>query len=61
MTISNVCFLALSGRCTVTSLTAAPSHNRTFAYLTERLAGYDVTVTRLAQGVPVGGKLDYLN
>ena len=30
-------------------------------YLTERLAGCDVTVTRLAQGVPVGGKLDYLN
>ncbi len=37
------------------------SHKRTFAYLTERLAGCDVTVTRLAQGVPVGGKLDYLN
>ncbi len=30
-------------------------------YLTERLAGCDVTVTRLAQGVSVGGKLDYLN
>ncbi len=30
-------------------------------YLTERLGGCDVTVTRLAQGVPVGGKLDYLN
>ncbi len=30
-------------------------------YLTERLAGCDVTVTRLVQGVPVGGKLDYLN
>jgi len=40
---------------------SASSHNRTFAYLTERLAGCDVTVTRLAQGVPVGGKLDYLN
>ncbi|MCH7634347.1 MAG: recombination protein RecR [Proteobacteria bacterium] len=30
-------------------------------YLTERLAGCDVTVTRLAQGVPVGGELDYLD
>ncbi len=26
----NVGFLALSGRCTVTSLTTAPSHNRKF-------------------------------
>jgi len=30
-------------------------------YLTERLAGCDVTATRLAQGVPVGGELDYLD
>jgi recombination protein RecR len=30
-------------------------------YLTDRLAGLDVTVTRLAHGVPVGGELDYLD
>ena len=30
-------------------------------YLMERLAGCGVTVTRLAQGVPVGGELDYLD
>jgi recombination protein RecR len=30
-------------------------------YLAERLAGCDVTVTRFAQGVPVGGELDYLD
>jgi recombination protein RecR len=30
-------------------------------YLTEVLAGADVELTRLAQGVPVGGELDYLD
>ena len=30
-------------------------------YLTERLAGADVAVTRLAHGLPIGGELDYLD
>ena len=30
-------------------------------YITERLAGCDVTVSGLAHGVPVGGELDYLD
>jgi recombination protein RecR len=30
-------------------------------YLTDRLAGCDVSATRLAYGVPVGGELDYLD
>ena len=30
-------------------------------YLTEQLQGRGVAVTRLAQGVPVGGELDYLD
>ncbi len=30
-------------------------------YLTDRLGGRDVTVSRLAHGVPVGGELDYLD
>ena len=30
-------------------------------YLTDRLSGRDVTVSRLAHGVPVGGELDYLD
>ncbi|WP_416898381.1 MAG: recombination mediator RecR [Minwuia sp.] len=30
-------------------------------YLTERLEGCGVTITRLARGVPVGGELDYLD
>lgn len=30
-------------------------------YLQDRLAGSDVTLTRLAHGVPVGGELDFLD
>lgn len=30
-------------------------------YIAERLAGTGVTISRLAQGVPVGGELDYLD
>jgi len=30
-------------------------------YLTEALAGANIELTRLAQGVPVGGELDYLD
>ncbi len=42
--------------------TGATVDGRTTAhYLTERLAGCDVTAIRLAQGVPVGGELDYLD
>jgi recombination protein RecR len=29
--------------------------------VTDRLAGFDVRITRLAHGVPVGGELDYLD
>lgn len=30
-------------------------------YLTERLEGCNVRITRLAQGIPMGGELDYLD
>ena len=30
-------------------------------YVTEQLQGHGVAVTRLAQGVPMGGELDYLD
>ena len=30
-------------------------------YVTEQLQGHGVVVTRLAQGVPIGGELDYLD
>ena len=30
-------------------------------YLIDQLDGFDVKITRLAHGVPVGGELDYLD
>jgi recombination protein RecR len=30
-------------------------------YITDKLAGTDITISRLAHGVPVGGELDYLD
>jgi recombination protein RecR len=30
-------------------------------YLTDQLVGCNVTVSRLAHGVPIGGELDYLD
>ncbi|MGB6119151.1 MAG: recombination mediator RecR [Mesorhizobium sp.] len=30
-------------------------------YITDQLSGFDVKITRLAHGVPVGGELDYLD
>ncbi len=30
-------------------------------YIIDQLADFDVSVTRLAHGVPVGGELDYLD
>ncbi len=30
-------------------------------YITELLAEYDIKITRLAQGIPMGGELDYLD
>ncbi|MBT5073063.1 MAG: recombination protein RecR [Kordiimonadaceae bacterium] len=30
-------------------------------YITEQIKGFDITVTRLAHGVPIGGELDYLD
>ncbi len=42
--------------------TSATVEGQTTAhYLTDRLAGLPLTVSRLAHGVPVGGELDYLD
>ena len=42
--------------------TAATVDGQTTAhYVTERLEGADVVITRLSHGVPVGGELDYLD
>ncbi|MDF2094520.1 recombination mediator RecR [Aquibaculum arenosum] len=45
----------------VLALSATVDGQTTAHYLAERLAGLPVQVTRLGQGVPVGGDLDYLD
>lgn len=45
----------------VLALSATVDGQTTAHYLAERVAGLPVQVTRLGQGVPVGGDLDYLD
>lgn len=45
----------------VIALNATVDGQTTAHYITERLQGSGVTVSRLAHGVPVGGELDYLD
>jgi len=45
----------------VIALAATVDGQTTAHYLTEHLEGAGVSVTRLSQGVPVGGELDYLD
>ena len=43
------------------ALNATVEGQSTAHYISDRLAGSGVTVSRLAQGVPIGGELDYLD
>jgi recombination protein RecR len=45
----------------ILALNATVEGQTTGHYLIDRLAGRDVRITRLAQGVPIGGELDYLD
>ena len=45
----------------ILALSATVDGQTTAHYIAERLERTDVAVTRLAQGVPVGGELDYLD
>lgn len=45
----------------VLALAATVDGQTTAHYVTEQLEGTDVSVTRLSQGVPVGGELDHLD
>ena len=49
--------LQFRGQVTVTNATV--EGQTTAHYLAERVAGSGVKVSRLAQGVPIGGELDY--
>jgi recombination protein RecR len=45
----------------VLAVNATVEGQTTAHYITDRLAGFGIKVTRLAHGVPVGGELDYLD
>ena len=45
----------------VLAMNATVEGQTTAHYITDRLAGSNIKVTRLAHGVPVGGELDYLD
>ncbi len=45
----------------VLALSATVEGQTTSHYVADRLAGCDVSISRLAHGVPVGGELDYLD
>jgi recombination protein RecR len=45
----------------ILALNATVEGQTTAHYLAERALGRDIKITRLAQGVPIGGELDYLD
>jgi recombination protein RecR len=45
----------------IIALNATIEGQTTAHYVIDQLAGFDVKITRLAHGVPVGGELDYLD
>lgn len=45
----------------ILAVNATVEGQTTAHYITDKLEGFDVKVTRLAHGVPVGGELDYLD
>ncbi len=45
----------------ILALSATVSGQTTAHYVAERLQGKPLTITRLAQGIPMGGELDYMD
>jgi len=45
----------------ILALSATVDGQSTAHYINDQIKGYDIQVTRLAHGVPVGGELDYLD
>jgi recombination protein RecR len=45
----------------IIAVNATVEGQATAHYITDRLKDFDITVSRLAHGVPVGGELDYLD
>jgi recombination protein RecR len=61
ITISELIARAPEFREIVLAVNATVEGQTTAHYITDRLSGTDIKVTRLAHGVPVGGELDYLD
>jgi recombination protein RecR len=45
----------------ILAVNATVEGQTTAHYLTDQLSGFEIKITRLAHGVPVGGELDYLD
>ncbi len=45
----------------ILAMNATIDGQATAHYITDRLKGLDITITKLAHGVPIGGELDYLD
>jgi len=45
----------------ILAMNATVDGQTTAHYITDKIEGRDITITRLAHGVPVGGELDYLD
>ena len=61
ITINDLIARAPEFREIVLAVNATVEGQTTAHYITDRLAGSGIAITRLAHGVPVGGELDYLD
>jgi recombination protein RecR len=61
LTIERLLARVRPGQELVLALNATVEGQTTAHYLVDRLAGRDIKVSQLAQGVPIGGELDYLD
>ncbi len=61
LTIDRLIARAEPGQELILALNATVEGQTTAHYIADRLAGSGVKLSRLAQGVPIGGELDYLD
>jgi recombination protein RecR len=61
LTIDRLLARVKPGQELILALNATVDGQTTAHYIADRLAGIEVKLSRLAQGVPIGGELDYLD
>jgi recombination protein RecR len=61
LTIDRLVARVKPGQELILALSATVEGQTTAHYLADRLAGREIRLSRLAQGVPIGGELDYLD